>query len=179
MSNKRSEIYILDTNVVFDIIVSSRQRHHQAESFFHRFKYFELGIIFPVERELNTIVSYVNSAVVMVLRNALKEHESDWNSLDLDKRLKAIESSYNKESQNMQRYGDIISYILAHLSGEYVKNFKELYDFITSINLSYTINEKLNSRVQSMFTTYDFPTESRPLATEFISNIENFMINMG
>ena len=102
--------------------------------------------------------------------------------MDIDKRLKTIESSYIsliKESQSAQRYGDIISYILAGLRGEYVKNFEELYDFITSINLSYTINEKLTSRVRGMFTIYDFPTEKWPLAIKFIDDIENFIVNMG
>lgn len=94
-----SYISMIDTNVVFDIIYDSRQRHNNAIDMYKKFNNYELSLSGKVEQECYKVVDRYSTSFSTELINALNSQNrrgKNWDDMDITKRDNFINDFKNK-----------------------------------------------------------------------------------
>ncbi|MCL4479973.1 MAG: hypothetical protein M1113_00590 [Candidatus Thermoplasmatota archaeon] len=176
---------LLDTNVVFDIIYQSRDRHESAESFYKGFNNLELGIENIVHQECNMVLLKYASEFGSDLENYIHTREKHtnklWDAMSVKLRKDILEKFSNDLMINLQGrsdghvpfYREIITRSLSKLVRMTIEDLREYFLEMPTVMMRYLRNE-----IKSRFTVFrPFVDLEKKETYEFTSKLKEKLAN--
>lgn len=149
---------MIDTNVVFDIIYDSRQRHNNAIDAYKKFKNYELSISGKVKQECYKVVNDYSTTFSAKLINTLKSHNrrgKNWDDMNINQRANFIEDFENEIINGIiDEYTPFFKTILERIKDTIIySNMNSIYEYV--FNITGMMDSYLDDAIKTRFSTIE------------------------
>lgn len=157
------ELYVIDTNIAFDLIFDGRNRHRRAIEFYKHFKNLELTITDVIKQESIQVISKYSANFGEELNYFLDRkdaHSKKWDQLDFSERCKLIDDFIRdiKNRKDKNPYVPFYSNMLFHFKQDLCHmGMVEINEF--RITLPGRMEKNFINDTKIMFTTLSTETD--------------------